>query len=125
MAEKIKQTVFVLYKGTGSDISSFTFNISNVAFQPDTLIVKSIDYQDSNSVQTGLVIIYSDLVGNKPLVSFCNINKATTMLQKDVYNKFNIIPQGTFQFTLMDAANDLAEIDGDLSIQLEFSKGYY
>ena len=125
MAEKIKQTVFVLYKGTGSDISSFTFNISNVAFQPDTLIVKSIDYQDSNSVQTGLVIIYSDLVGNKPLVSFCNINKATTMLQKDVYHKFNIIPQGTFQFTLMDAANDLAEIDGDLSIQLEFSKGYY
>ena len=125
MAEKIKQTVFVLYKGTGSDISSFTFNISNVAFQPDTLIVKSIDYQDSNSVQTGLVIIYSDLVGNKPLVSFCNINKATTMLWKDVYHKFNIIPQGTFQFTLMDAANDLAEIDGDLSIQLEFSKGYY
>ena len=125
MAEKIKQTVFVLYKETGSDISSFTFNISNVAFQPDTLIVKSIDYQDSNSVQTGLVIIYSDLVGNKPLVTFCNINKATTMLRKDVYHKFNIIPQGTFQFTLMDAANDLAEIDGDLSIQLEFSKGCY
>ena len=125
MAEKIKQTVFVLYKGTGSDISSSTFNISNVAFQPDTLIVKSIDYQDSNSVQTGLVIIYSDLVGNKPLVSFCNINKATTMLRKDVYHKFNINPQGTFTFTYMTAAGSNVSLKGDIALQLEFSKGYY
>ena len=125
MAEKIKQNILIYYSGGATGKTGFTFNISNVPFQPDTLIVKSIDYQDSNSVQTGLVIIYSDLVGNKPLVSFCNINKATTMLRKDVYHKFNIILQGTFQFTLMDAANDLAEIDGDLSIQLEFSKGYY
>ena len=46
MTEKIKQMIFIYYKGAGSAVGEFTFNISNVAFQPNTLIVKSIDYND-------------------------------------------------------------------------------
>ena len=70
MAEKIKQTVFVYYKGAGAAVGGFTFNISNVAFQPDTLIVKSIDYNDGGNGAENIVLVYSDLVGNRPLVSF-------------------------------------------------------
>ena len=57
MAEKIKQTVFVYFKGAGTDESRFTFNISNVAFQPDTLIVRGIDYKDSASAADNLVLL--------------------------------------------------------------------
>ena len=125
MAEKIKQTVFVYFKGAGTDESGFTFNISNVAFQPDTLIVKGIDYQDSASAADNLVLLYSNLVGNRPLVSFVNVSTYGFMQRKDIYFPINIKLQGTFQFKYMTVDNNLVDLDGDICIELEFSKGYY
>ena len=136
MSQKVKQTVFVFFKGAGADETGFTFNITNIAFQPDTLIVRGVDFQDSATIANNLILLYSDLVGNRPLVSFINPppkESATEpyaplsgfMQRKKVYHPINIIPQGTFQFTYKTADGKLADLDGDICIELEFSRGYY
>ena len=125
MAEKIKQTVFVYYTGGTGLISSFTFNISNVPFQPDTLIVWYINFVDGGSASDNLVLLYSDLVGNKPLVAFTNNTIGISSQKMDVYHKFNIIPQGTFTFNFISATGAFLILKGSISIQLKFSKGYY
>ena len=125
MAEKIKQTVFVYYKGAGAAVGGFTFNISNVAFQPDTLIVKSIDYNDGGNGAENVVLLYSDLVGNRPLVSFATDTKSYFIKPKNVYHPFNIIPQGTFAFNYIDITNTPITLDADICIELEFSRNWY
>ena len=125
MTEKIKQNIFVYYTGGLTGKTGFTFNISNVSFQPDTLIVRYINFVDGGSVSDNLVLLYSDLVGNKPLVAFTNNTIGTSSQKMDVYHKFNIIPQGTFTFNYITTAGALHTLIGSISIQLEFSKGYY
>ena len=124
MAEKIKQTVFVYHKGAGAATGGFTFNISNVAFQPDTLIVKSIDYNDGGNGAENVVLLYSDLIGNRPLVSFATTTTSYFIKPKNVYHPFNIIPQGTFAFNYIDITNEAVDLPADICIELEFSKGY-
>ena len=125
MAEKIKQNIFVFYTGGTTAISSFTFNISNVPFQPDTLIVRYINFVDGGSVSDNLVLLYSDFVGNKPLVAFTNNTIGISLQKMDVYHKFNIISQRTFTFNYIDINGTYLTLVGSISIQLEFSKGYY
>ena len=125
MAEKIKQNIFVFYTGGTTAISSFTFNISNVPFQPDTLIVRYVNFVDAGSSSDNIVLLYSDLVGNKPLVAFTNNTIGISSQKMDVYHKFNIIPQGTFTFNYITTAGAPLTLTGSISIQLEFSKGYY
>ena len=125
MPEKVKQTIFVYYKGAAAAVGGFTFNISNVAFQPDTLIVKSIDYNDGGNGTENIVLLYSDLVGNRPLVSFATTTISYFIKPKNVYHPFNIIPQGTFAFNYIDITNEAVDLQADICIELEFSKGYY
>ena len=125
MSQKVKKTVFIYYKGSGAAVGGFTFNISNVAFQPDTLIVKSIDYNDGGNGAENVVLLYSDLVGNRPLVSFATDTKSYFIKPKNVYHPFNTIPQGTFAFNYIDITNATIDLQADICIELEFSKGYY
>ena len=125
MAEKIKQNIFVFYSGGVAGKTGFTFNISNVPFQPDTLIVRYINFVDGGSASDNLVLLYSDLVGNKPLAAFTNNTIGISSQKMDVYHKFNIIPQGTFTFNYITTAGASLTLTGSISIQLEFSKGYY
>ena len=60
MEEKIKQTIFISYNSS----------IANVVFQPNALIVKSIEFLDGGTGSSNLALLYSDLVSNKPLVFF-------------------------------------------------------
>ena len=62
MTEKIKQNIFVSYSRGLTGKTGFTFNISNVPFQPDTLIVRYINFVDGGSVSDNLVLLYSDFV---------------------------------------------------------------
>ena len=125
MAEKIKQNIFVFYSSGTPAVSNFTFNISNIAFQPDTLIVRYASFYDRGTATTNIILLNSDLIGNRPLVSFLEIASGYYSVQQDVYHKFNINPQGTFTFTYMTAAGSNVSLKGDIALQLEFSKGYY
>ena len=125
MLQKVKQTVYIYYKGAGTAVGGFTFNISNVAFQPDTLIVKSIEFVDGGTGTEHVVLLYSDLVGNRPLLSFANANASYFIKTKDVYHPFNVILQGTFTFNYIEVNNTQVSLDGDICIELEFSKNWY
>ena len=125
MAEKINQNIFVFYSGGVAGKTGFTFNISNVPFQPDTLIVWYVNFVDGGSASDNIVLLYSDLVGNKPLAAFTNNTIGISSQKMDVYHKFNIIPQGTFTFNYITTAGAPLTLTGSISIQLEFSKGYY
>ena len=125
MLQKVKQTVFIYYKGSGTAVGGFTFNISNVAFQPDTLIVKSIEFVDAGTGSEHVVLLYSDLIGNRPSLSFANANSSYFIKTKDVYHPFNIIPQGIFTFNYIEVNNAVVDLDGDICIELEFSRNWY
>ena len=125
MAEKIKQNIFIYYSGGATEKTGFTFNISNVPFQPDTLIVWYINFVDGGSASDNLVLLYSDLVGNKLLAAFTNNTIGISSQKMDVYHKFNIIPQGSFTFNYITTAGAPLTLTGSISIQLEFSKSYY
>ena len=125
MLQKVKQTIYIYYKGAAAAVGGFTFNISNVAFQPDTLIVKSIEFVDEETGAEHVVLLYSNLIGNRPLLSFANANASYFIKTKDFYHPFNTIQQGTFAFNYIEVNNAQVSLNGDICIELEFSKNWY
>ena len=57
-----------------------------------------MNFVDAGSSSDNLILLYSDLVGNKPLVAFTNNTIGISSQKMDIYHKFNITPQGTFNF---------------------------
>ena len=82
------------------------FNINNIEFIPDELIINTIAYNDKSTNVTQNASMYSlssNLVSNYTLSSFPNYGTIAAYLKLDTPFKINNSVNGNYTFTLSDA----------------------
>ena len=114
----IRKTVFIPLDPAG--VSQSTYDISNIPFIPDEMIVRTITSLNVTGSADTVFSIISDLTDWYIMASISTISGSTV-----IYNaKFPINREikGTYTFKFLDYQNQPTTLNMWLTIQLEFIK---
>ena len=100
-------------------VSSVSFTIDNLTFTPDKMNVKSILFRDGAGSSVSNYIILSDLTDWKPIAYFNDQMTQASYLNIEFYLNKQI--NGTYNFKFVDYLLNPVNVDGYLTLHLEFS----
>jgi len=113
----IQNQIVTLYLAT---VSSVSFTIDNLTFTPDKMKIKSLLFRNLSGSSIGNYIILSDLTDWKPLAYFSDQITQTSYMNIKFYLNRQI--NGTFNLKFVDYLLNPINVDGYLTLHLEFSK---
>ena len=113
----IQNQIVTLYLAT---VSSVSFTIDNLTFNPDKMKIKSLLFRNLSGSSIGNYIILSDLTDWKPIAYFNDQMAQTSYMNIKFYLNRQI--NGTFNLKFVDYLLNPINVDGYLTLHLEFSK---